>query len=247
MVVLEEPLSKVYPEIDMVTTPAGRPVAMVHCNNCTSDIDAWARLFGEATALFGTKADKSTLYEALYRQALEGDDDCGGLLSYNYFAGEPITGFDEGRPLLLRSPNARFTLANLSRSLLFSSMTTLKMGMDILTENENVRIDRLLGHGGLFKVEGVAQRLMASALGTPVSVMETAGEGGAWGIAVLSAFAASARSTDETLEEYLENRVFANMKRTKAEPDRRDAEGFAAYLERYKRGLAVERAAVKND
>ncbi|MDR1043435.1 MAG: ATPase, partial [Clostridiales Family XIII bacterium] len=183
MIVLEEALSKVYPEIDMVTTPAGRPVAMVHCNNCTSDIDAWVRLFGESAALLGAKTDKSALYETLYGQALGGEDDCGGILTYNYISGEPITGFDEGRPLLLRSPDARFTFANLSRSLIFSSMATLKIGMDILTENENVRIDRLLGHGGLFKAKGVAQSLMASALGTSVSVMETAGEGGAWGIA----------------------------------------------------------------
>ncbi|MDR1292543.1 MAG: ATPase [Clostridiales Family XIII bacterium] len=246
MIVLEEPLSKVYPEIDMITTPTGRPVAMVHCNNCTSDIDAWVRIFGEAAALLGAKTDKSALYETLYRQALSGEGDCGGLLTYNYFSGEPITGFDEGRPLLLRAPDAEFTFANLSRSLLFSSMATLKIGMDILMENENVRIDRLLGHGGLFKVKGVAQRLMASALGTPVSVMETAGEGGAWGIAVLAAYAASKKTGSETLEEYLESKVFANMEHTEAAPDNKDAEGFAAYLERYKNALAVERAAVEN-
>jgi sugar (pentulose or hexulose) kinase len=245
MIVLEEPLSKVYPEIDMVTTPAGRPVAMVHCNNCTSDIDAWVRLFGETAALLGAKTDKSALYETLYGQALDGESDCGGLLTYNYVSGEPITGFDEGRPLLLRSPDARFTFANLSRSLLFSSMATLKIGMDILTENENVRIDRLLGHGGLFKAKGVAQRLMASALGTPVSVMETAGEGGAWGIAVLAAYTASKSAKDETLDEYLESKVFANMECVEAAPDPKDAEGFAAYLERYKNGLAAERAAVE--
>ncbi|MDR2163685.1 MAG: ATPase [Clostridiales Family XIII bacterium] len=268
MVVLEKPLSRYYTEIDMVTTPAGRPVAMVHCNNCTSDIDAWVRLFGEAAALLGANTDRPALYDALYRQALAGDSDCGGLLSYNYLSGEPITGFDEGLPLLLRVRDARFTFANLSRSLLFSAMATLRIGMDILTDNEDVLIDRLLGHGGLFKVKGVAQSLMSSALGIPVSVMETAGEGGAWGIAVLAAYSAQRASgvatapgspspspqtdastgaaTVESLEEYLENRVFAGMERTEAEPDSRDAEGFAAYLERYKAGLAVERAAVGN-
>jgi sugar (pentulose or hexulose) kinase len=254
MVVLEKPLSKVYPEIDIVTTPSGRPVAMAHCNNCTSDIDAWARLFAEAATLLGAKPDKAALYEALYGQSLYGEGDCGGVLSYNYFAGEPTTGFDEGRPLLLRSPDARFSFANLSRSLLFSAIATLKIGMGILTDNENVRIDRLLGHGGFFKVKGAAQRLTASALGTPVSVMETAGEGGAWGIAVLAAYAASKAGAPqggdagkaETLEEYLDSKVFAGMERTEIRPDQKDAEGFAAYLERYKKNLAVERAAVEN-
>jgi sugar (pentulose or hexulose) kinase len=263
MVVLEKPLSRPYPEIDMVTTPAGRPVAMVHCSNCTSDIDAWVRLFGETSALLGANTDKAALYDTLYGRALHGDDDCGGLLSYNYFSGEPITGFDEGRPLLLRAPDARFTFDNLARSLLFSSMATLKIGMDILTENEDVRIDRLLGHGGLFKTKGVAQRLMASALGTSVSVMETAGEGGAWGVAVLAAYRASravvgdardpaahtsaeVRASGESLEEYLENGVFANMERTEAAPDERDAASFTAYLKRYRAGLAVERAAVEH-
>jgi sugar (pentulose or hexulose) kinase len=243
MVVLERGLSAVYREIDMVTTPSGRPTAMVHCNNCTSDSDAWVGVFGEAIELFGVHPDKGELYGALYNKALAGEADGGGLLTYNYYSGEPITGFEEGRPLLTRLPDSRFTLANLMRSILFSTMATLKIGMDILTEKERAQVDRFLGHGGFFKTEGVGQRLMASALGIPVAVMPSAGEGGAWGIALLAAYMAN-RGDAETLEGYLENRVFAENAGICLDPDQADAAGFAAFMERYQNGLNIERAAV---
>jgi len=241
MIVLEKALSKVYMEIDMVTTPSGKPVAMVHCNNCCTDIDAWIKLFEESMGIFGVSVDKNKLYETLYRQALEGDLNCGGVLTYNYYSGEPITGFDEGRPLLIRKPDAKFNVANIMRSLIFSAIGTLKIGMDIL-DGENVRLDSLLGHGGFFKTPEVGQRLMAAALGTPVSVMESAGEGGAWGIAILAAYAAS-KSENETLEAYLA-KVFANEKGTTIQPCPEDVRGFAEYMKLYTAGLAVERAAV---
>ena len=244
MIVLEKALSKVHMEIDMVTTPAGKPVAMVHCNNCCSDIDAWIKLFEESLGAFGASADKNTLYETLYRKALEGDTHCGGILTYNYYSGEPITGFDEGRPLLVRKPDAKFSLANVMRSLLFSAIGTLKIGMDILG-GENVRMDQLLGHGGFFKTQGVGQRLMAAALNTPVSVMESAGEGGAWGIGILAAYAAQ-KTDDETLESYLTDKVFANEKGTTIEPCPGDVQGFTEYMKAYVSGLAIERAAVEN-
>ncbi|MDR1439254.1 MAG: FGGY-family carbohydrate kinase [Clostridiales bacterium] len=208
MFVLEKPLSKVHTEIDMVTTPSGKPVAMAHCNNCTTDLDAWFRLFGEVAALFGAGAEKPALYDALYNAALEGDPDCGGLLAYNYYSGEPITGLELGRPLLARLPDSKLTVANMVRALLYSAMATLKLGMDILTEKERVAIDRLYGHGGLFKTKGVGQRLMAAALNVPVAVMDSAGEGGAWGIALLAAYMRNRRD-GEPLEAYLAGRVFA--------------------------------------
>ena len=243
MIVLEKELSKLYPEIDMVVTPAGRPVAMVHCNNCTTDIDSWVKLFGELAELSGAKIKKSALYDILYYKAMEGEDDCGGLLSYNYYAGEHLTGLDQGRPLFVRTPGSQFFLANFMRTLLFSAMGTLKLGMDILTEKENVRLDSLLGHGGLFKTKEVGQKLMAAALNTPVSVMESAGEGGAWGIALLAAYMLR-REKSETLEAYLAKKVFAGMQGAKAEPDPKDVEGFKKYMKRYAAGLDIERAAV---
>jgi sugar (pentulose or hexulose) kinase len=243
MVVLEKELSHVYTKIDMVTTPAGKPAAMVHCNNCTSDLDAWVNLFAELNELAGAKMEKSALYDALYDKALEGEADCGGLLSYNYYGGEPIVDLDQGRPLLVRSPDSRLSLANFMRSLLFSAMGTLKLGMDILTEKEQVRLDRLLGHGGLFKTKGVGQRLMASALGVPVGVMDSAGEGGAWGIALLAAYMRN-RNTGETLEAYLAQKVFSGHEGICVEPDPRDQRGFAEFMKRYTPGLAIERCAV---
>ncbi|MDR0405293.1 MAG: ATPase, partial [Clostridiales bacterium] len=207
MVVLERPLSRVYPEIDMVTTPSGSPVAMAHANNCTSDIDAWARLFGDAAGLFGRKPDASELYAALYAAALDGEADCGGLLAYNCFAGEPTIGLREGRPLLARLPDSRFTPQNVMRTLLYSAIAVLKLGMDVLA-SEGVKLERLLGHGGFFKNAGAGQRFLAAALGVPVAVMETAGEGGAWGAALLAAYAAR-KQPGETLEAYLEHRVFS--------------------------------------
>jgi sugar (pentulose or hexulose) kinase len=244
MVVLEKALSRVYMEIDMVTTPAGRPVAMVHCNNCSSDLDAWARLFREVIELSGGKAEKAALYDMLYNKALEGEAGCGGLVAYNYYGGEPITGIEEGRPLFARMPDSRFTLANFMRTILFSAMGTLKLGMDILTERERVRLERLLGHGGLFKTKGAGQRLMAAALDTPVAVMEEAAEGGAWGIALLAAFLKQ-RGEGETLEAFLAEKVFAGKLGTQAEPEAKDVEGFKQFMALYTRGLAVEKAAVE--
>jgi sugar (pentulose or hexulose) kinase len=255
MVVLEKELSRVYQEIDMVTTPSGKPVAMAHCNNCTSDLDAWVGLFGEITETFGTggidggvKVDKGKLYDELYYKALEGDADCGGLLSYNYYAGEPVTGLEQGRPLFTRLPDSRLTLPNFMRSLLFSTMATLKIGMDILTEKENVRLDKLLGHGGLFKTKGVGQRLMAAALRTPVAVMETAGEGGAWGIALLAAYMLQKSRGDlnGSLEDFLAQKVFCKNAGSLVEPDAKDVQGFAAFMKQYTEGLAIEKAAVEH-
>ncbi len=244
MAVLEKPLLRYYPEIDIVATPAGNPVAMVHCNNCTSDLDAWARLFGEVCQSFGASPAKAQLYDTLYQAALAGEPDCGGLLSYNYLSGEHLTGFAQGRPLLARHPDARFNLPNLMRSLLLSALTTLRLGMDLLTEQEGVRLRQLMGHGGFFKTEDVGQRLMAAALEVPVAVMASAGEGGAWGIALLAAYLAQ-KEENLSLAEYLDRRVFAKAQSVVAEPDPVDMNGFAAYLERYKAGLAVERAAVE--
>jgi sugar (pentulose or hexulose) kinase len=243
MIVLEKELSKVYPEIDMVTTPAGKPVAMVHCNTCTSDIDAWVGLMREAIEAVGSTVKTPALYDALYQKALQGDSDCGGLLAYNYLAGEPVTGLEEGRPLFARMPDSRFTLANFMRTLLFSALGTLKIGMDILFEKEQVRIDRLLGHGGFFKTKEVGQKIMASALNTPVAVMETAGEGGAWGMAVLTAYMLR-KAPDEKLEEYLENKVFAGNRGITAQPDPKDVKSFSDFINRYAKGLDIEHAAV---
>jgi len=243
MIVMEKELSQVYPEIDMVTTPAGRPVAMVHCNNCTSDLDAWIKLFGELANLAGAKIEKSALYDALYYKALEGDAGGGGLLSYNYFSGEHITGFEEGRPLFVRTSESRFTLANFMRTLFYSSMASLKLGMNILTEKEKVPLDCLLGHGGFFKTRGVGQRFMAAALNVSVAVMESAGEGGAWGIALLAAYMQQ-KQDGETLENYLAKRVFAENTGERIDPDQEDVQGFKEFLSRYTEGFAIERAAV---
>ena len=245
MVVLEKPLQKVHPEIDMVATPAGRPVAMVHCNNCSSDLNAWVGLFNEFARLIGVKLDPNDLYGNLYRKALEGDPDCGGLLAYNYYSGEHITHFDEGRPLFARTPESRLTLANFMRAHLYAALSVLKTGMDILLNEEHVRIDRIFGHGGLFKTPGVAQRFLAAAIHAPVSVMETAGEGGAWGIALLAAYMKERRN-GESLEDYLAGRVFAGKLGNELQPEPDDVEGFDTYIQRYLRGLPIERAAVEH-
>jgi len=245
MIVLEKELSKLYPEIDMVTTPAGKPVAMVHCNNCSTDLDAWIKLFMELADLTGSKMDKSAFYEALYKIALDGEEDCSGLLSYNYHAGEHLTGFEQGRPLFVRTPNSNFTLANFMRTQLYSSISTLKLGMEILTAKEQVSIDGLMGHGGFFKTKDVGQRIMAGALNTAVSVMESAGEGGAWGIAILAAY--SLRKKDSgSLEQFLSDKVFNQKTGSTIKPEPKDVEGFKKYMERYKAGLKIERAAVEN-
>ena len=243
MAVLEKELSAYYEEIDMVTTPSGDPVAMVHCNNCTSDLNAWAGLFEEALETFGVKTDPDTLYGNLYRKALEGDADCGGLLAYNYFSGESITGFEEGRPLFVRKPDSCFNLANFMRTHLLTSLGALKNGMDILMKQEKIRLDKMYGHGGLFKTKGVGQRFMAAAIDTPVYVMETAGEGGAWGIALLASYMKN-REENESLAGYLGAKVFHGEEGICEEPDAADVEGFEVFMKRYNQGLAIERAAV---
>lgn len=243
MVVTEKALSKVHEEIDMVTTPDGSPVAMVHCNNCTSDLNAWVNLFEEFAGKFGLKPDKNELYGTLYREALEGDTDCGGLMAYNYFAGEPVTGLNEGRPLFVRTPDANFTLANFMRSHLYSSMATLKIGNDILMKEEQVKVDSLTGHGGLFKTPVVGQQLMAAAMNAPVTVMDTASEGGAWGMAVLAAYMAE-KEEGETLPDYLSNKIFAGQTGTTIAPKPEDVAGFDTFIEKYKSALPAEKAAV---
>ncbi len=244
MAVLEKPLSGVYKEIDMVTTPTGAPVAMVHCNTCTSDLDAWVRLFSEMLETAGTRVEKSALYDMLYNAALSADGDCGGLLSYNYYAGEPVTETEDGRPLFVRSAASRLTLPNFMCSLIFSTMATLRIGMDILFQKEHLTLTRLCGHGGLFKTPIVGQKLAAGALHTPVAVMETAGEGGAWGIALLAAFARQ-RAENESLAHYLDARVFKNSAGSRIDPDPADAARFERFLARYKAGLPVEKAAAQ--
>ena len=243
MVVLEKELSKVYPEIDLVTTPNGNLVGMVHCNNCTSDLNAWVNLFKEFAQSFGMKVDMNELFGTLYNKALEGDADCGGLLAYNYFSGESITGFEEGRPLFARTPDASFTLANFMRVHLFTALGALKIGLDILCKQEKVTIDKMLGHGGLFKTKGVGQKIMAAAIDAPVTVMETAGEGGAWGIALLAAYMMQ-KDEGETLDAYLADKVFKGETGTSMDPDAKDVEGFNRFIERYQAGLSIERAAV---
>lgn len=243
MAVLEKDLQGVYPEIDMVTTPAGAPVAMVHCNNCTSDLNAWEELFHDFAESCGMVMDKNTIFTLLFKKALEGEADGGGLLPYNYYSGEHITGFEEGRPLLARTPDSHFTLANLMRANLMTSLGALKIGLDILLQKENVRIDILKGHGGFFKTPVVGQRIMAAAVNAPVAVLKTASEGGAFGIAVLAAYM-QYREPQETLEAYLENRVFAGQEADILQPDPEDVAGFNRFIERYKAGLAIERAAV---
>ena len=244
MLVLEKELSKVYEEIDLVTTPTGNLVAMVHCNNCTSDLNAWVNLFKEFAESFGIEVDMTKLFDTLYHKALEGDADCGGLLAYNYFSGEHITQFEEGRPLLVRSPDSKFNLANLMRVHLFTALGALKTGLDILIKQEGVQVDEVLGHGGLFKTKEVGQKIMAAAMNAPVSVMETAGEGGAWGIALLASYMKS-KGEDEPLDAYLAHKVFAGETAIRVMPDPRDVEGFDTFIKRYIAGLTIERAAVE--
>ena len=244
MIVLEKALSRVYPEIDMVTTPTGRPVAMVHCNNCTNEINAWAEVFRGFLTALGKKPDMNEVFTAMFSTAAEGEKDAGGLVLFNYLSGEPITGMDEGRPMLARSPEARLSFANFMRAQLYSALATLKIGLDILAA-ENVAVDRLLGHGGFFKTPEVGQRILAAAANSPVSVMTTAGEGGPWGMALLAAYRAN-RAEGQTLEAYLDERVFAGQKVSTLEPEKADVDGFNAFLARYKAALPVEKAAVNN-
>lgn len=244
MVVMEQDLKQVHEEIDLVTTPTGNLVGMVHCNNCTSDLNAWVNLFKECLESFGNKVDMNELYGTLYNKALEGDADCGGLMAYNYFSGETITGFDEGRPLFVREQNCKFNLANFMRTHLYSSLAALKVGLDILIKEEGVKIDRMFGHGGLYKTKGVGQRITAAAMNAPISVMETAGEGGAWGMALLASYMLN-KAEGEELNTYLNERVFAGQSEVTVTPDAEDVQGFNAFIEKYKESLAVERAAVE--
>ncbi|MDE6134668.1 MAG: ATPase, partial [Muribaculaceae bacterium] len=244
MIVLEKELSQPYEVIDMVTTPDGFPVAMVHCNNCTSDLNAWMGIFNEFLQLMGAKTDMSEIFGKLYNHALTGDADCGGLLSYNYFSGEPVTGLEEGRPLFMRRADDRFTLANFIRTNLYAAVAVLKIGNDILFNRENVVVERLTGHGGLFKTPVVGQRILAAALDTPISVLETAGEGGAWGIALLASFLVNNKES-KSLPAWLDENVFMGNAGTEIAPDKDDVEGFNSYIKAYEAGLKVEKAATE--
>ena len=243
MIVTEKPLG-VHREIDMVTTPDGAPVAMVHCNNCTSDINAWVNLFAEYSELMGLPVNKGELFTKLFRKALEGDADCGGLMSFNYFSGEGVTDLDEGRPLFGRMPNAKFTLANFMRTHLLSALATLKIGLDILTQTEQVPIDKLYGHGGFFKTPGVGQRMLSAAVGAPVSVMETAGEGGPYGMALLCAYMLW-KEEGESLADYLDNKVFAGTEASTLMAEPSDIAGFSVFLSRYRKALPLEKCATE--
>lgn len=244
MIVLEKDLSKPYEMIDMVTTPDGSLVAMVHCNNCTSDLNAWVNLFKEYQELMGMPVDMDEIFGKLYNNALTGDADCGGLISYNYFSGEPVTGLTEGRPLFLRTANDKFNLANFMRAHLYASVGVLKIGNDILFNEEKIKVDRITGHGGLFRTKGVGQRVLAAAINSPISVMETAGEGGAWGIALLGSYLVN-NDKKQSLADFLDEKVFAGNAGVEVSPTPEDVAGFNAYIEKYKACLPVEKAAVK--
>ena len=244
MIVLEKELSKPYEMIDMVTTPDGSLVAMVHCNNCTSDLNAWVNLFKEYQELLGIPVDMNEIYSKLYNIALTGDADCGGLLSYNYISGEPVTGLAEGRPLFVRSANDKFNLANFMRSHLYASVGVLKIGNDILFNEEKIKVDRITGHGGLFKTKGVGQRILAAAINSPISVMKTAGEGGAWGIALLGSYLVN-NEKKQSLADFLDEKVFVGDAGIEVSPTAEDVAGFNTYIENYKAGLPIEEAAVK--
>ena len=244
MIVMEKPLSKVYPEIDMVTTPTGKPVAMVHCNNCTSDINAWAGMLAGFAEAAGLKVSKGDIYTAMFTSALEGNKDCGGVINIPMFSGEPVVGLSEGRPMMVRTPNAALTFANFSRSLVAGAMTSLKLGMDILYK-ENVKIDSLLGHGGYFKTPLAGQKILAASLNTPISVMETAGEGGPWGMALLAAYRVH-KAPGQTLESYLNDKVFAGARSTTVSPDAADVDGLNAYTAQFVASLPAEKAAIEH-
>ncbi len=243
MVVLEKALKNVYEEIDMVTTPTGKPVAMVHCNNCCTDLDYWVNMLFDFAKRAGSELTKPQVYDLLYNAALEGNADCGGLVNFNYFSGEPVSHTEDGRPMFLRTQGAQLTLPDFFRAQIFSTMATLKLGMKIL-ENEGVEIDKLFGHGGLFKTPVVGQKLMAGAMNAPVSVMETAGEGGAWGAAVLASYLVNGNGVP--LEKYLDEKVFASCKSSTVEPDENDVNGFAEYMKLYEKALSVQKAAYEN-
>jgi len=246
MVVMKENLKNLHTEIDMVTTPDGAPVAMVHCNNCTSDLNAWVGIFREFCEQMGMEPDMNKIFSVLYNHAMDGDADCGNVLAFNYFSGEPVTGFNgEGRPLVVRRPDSRFNLANFMRANLYSSLASLKIGLDILLKEEHVEVTKLMGHGGLFKTKGVGQSILAAAVNAPVTVMDTAGEGGAWGMAVLAQYMIQ-KEAGETLPQYLNNKVFAGQSGTTLSPKREDVEGFNQFIEIYKKGYPIEQAAIEN-
>ena len=244
MIVLEKDLSKPYEMIDMVTTPDGSLVAMVHCNNCTSDLNAWVNLFKEYQELLDIPVNMDEIYSKLYNIALTGDTDCGGLLSYNYISGEPVTGFADGRPLFVRSANDKFNLANFMRTHLYASVGVLKIGNDILFNEEKIKVDRITGHGGLFRTKGVGQRILAAAINSPISVMETADEGGAWGIALLGSYLVN-NEKKQSLADFLDESVFIGDAGIEVSPTPEDVAGFNTYIENYKAGLPIEEAAVK--
>lgn len=239
MLVIDKNPQNAYPEIDMVTTPDGAPAAMVHCNNCCSELDAWVKMFGEFAELMGHKTDKSSLYEMLYKNAMTGDADCGGVTAFNYLSGEPVTGVSEGRPMYFRMPGGKIDLANFFRAQLYSAFASLKIGMDILFEKENVRADQFTGHGGLFKVRVTAQQILADALNTPVSVMETAGEGGAWGMALLASYMINGGG--RSLADWLDAEVFAGMEKLTVSPEKNGKDGFGEYIGRYKSAVGAEK------
>ncbi len=245
MVVLEKPLAKVHSELDIVTTPCGAPVAMVHCNNCTSELNAWVGLFKEFAELTGQKPDSGELYTMLFNKAMQGEKDGGGLLAYNYLSGEHVTGFEQGRPMFVRTPDSRFNLANFMRVQLYTALGALKTGLDILLCDEGVNVDKITGHGGFFKTPGVGQSILAAAVNAPVSVMKTAGEGGAWGIALLASYMINKRD-NQTLADFLDTEVFKNAEISTLNPDKEDVAGFEKFMESYRAGLAAERAAVES-
>lgn len=244
MIVLEHNLSKPYPSIDIVTTPDGSPVAMVHCNNCTSDINAWVNIFKDYIELTGQKADMGELFTNLFNVALKGDPDCGGLVTYNYISGEPVTDLADGRPIVVRSANDKFTLANFMRANLYGAVAVLKIGNDILLKDEKVNVDRITGHGGFFTTSVVGQKILAAALNSPISVMKTAGEGGPWGMAILASYLVNNKN-HQSLADYLDNNVFAGNTGSEVKPDPADVDGFNKYIENYKKGLEIEKAATK--
>lgn len=246
LLVLEQPLRGYYPEIDVVATPSGLPVAMAHTNTCSSEIDAWIKLIADAAKAMGWPVDMNALYTTLFTKALEGTPDCDGIVSFNYFAGEPLTGTEVGRPMVARLPESKMTIANFMRAQLYGAIATLKLGVDMLVEKENVQTDRLLGHGGYFKTPGVGQQILADALQVPITTMETAGEGGPWGMALMAAYMIR-KDKGETMEDYLQNKVFANARSVTLPPDPAGVEGFRGYIRRYKLCLEAEKAAARMD
>ena len=240
--VLERPLKNYYTEIDVLATPAGKTVAMAHTNTCSSEIDAWVGMIADAAKVMGWELEMNTLYTKLFQAALEGEPDCDGIISFNYFAGEPLTGTETGRPMLLRLPDSKMTIPNFMRAQLNGAIATLVIGMQMLRDEENVESDMLLGHGGFFKTPGVGQQILADALNVPITAMETAGEGGPWGVALLAAYMVR-KAEGETMEDYLTNRVFADAKSIQVAPTEAGVAGFQAYLKRYKAALAAQKAA----